>query len=382
MRTSTGTQQAMLRAYKYRIYPSRAQKTRLAGWLALCCELYNAGLQERRDAYRITRKTIACNDQQNQLPEIKAIRPELKAIHSQVLQDVLRHLDKAFDSFFRMVKAGEKSGFPRFRSHFRYNSFTFHRTGFAIESGKLRLSKIGRVKIKLHRTIEGKIKTLTITRRSTGKWFACFAVECEPEPLQQVSDAVGIDCGLERFATLSTGEHIANPRFFRRDEKRLAKAQKKLSAATKAGQERKRQQTVVARVHESIANKRRDFAHKESRKLVNRFATIVFENLNIRGMLKNHCLAKSISDAAWNQLVQFTSYKAENAGRCVVQVNPRNTSQICSGCGEIMEKDLSVRIHACLCCGLRLHRDHNAAINILALGLQSIGQMTIKAATL
>ncbi len=127
---------------------------------------------------------------------------------------------------------------------------------------------------------------------------------------------------------------------------------------------------------------RRDFAHKESRKLVNRFAVIVFENLNIRGMLKNHYLAKSISDAAWNQLVRFTSYKAENAGRCAVQVNPRNTSQICSGCGEIVEKDLSVRIHACSRCGLRLHRDHNAAINILALGLQSIGQVTIEAAPL
>ena len=372
----------MLRAYKYRIYPSHAQKTCLEGWLALCCELYNAGLQERRDAYRIARKSIAYNDQQSQLPEIKAIRSELKSIYSQVLQDVLRRLDKAFDAFFRRVKSGEKPGFPRFRSRSQYDSFTFPQSGFAIVTGKLRLSKIGRVKIKLHRPIEGKIKTLTITRSSTGKWFACFSVECEPETLPLVLDAVGIDCGLERFATLSNSEHIANPRFFRRGEKRLAKAQKRLCAAKKGCRERKKRHKVVAHVHERIANKRRDFAHQESRKLINRFAVIVFENLNIRGMLKNHCLAKSIADAAWNQLVRFTSYKAENAGRCVVQVNPRNTSQICSGCGEIVEKDLSVRIHACLACGLRLHRDYNAALNILALGLQSVGQATREAAAL
>lgn len=372
----------MLRAYKYRIYPSHAQKTCLEGWLALCCELYNAGLQERRDAYRVMRKSIAYKDQQNQLPEIKRIRPELSTIHAQVLQDVLRRLDKAFVAFFRRVKKGEKPGFPRFRSRSRYDSFTFSQSGFAIKAGKLRLSKIGRVKIKLHRPLKGKIKTLTITRISTGKWFACFAVECEPEPLPQVSDAVGIDCGLERFATLSNSEHIANPRFFRQDEKRLAKAQKRLSAATKGSRERMKRRTVVAHVHERIANRRRDFAHKESRKLVNRFAIIVFEDLNIRGMLKNPCLAKSIADAAWNRLVQFTSYKAENAGRCVVQVNPRNTSQMCSGCGEIVKKHLSVRMHACSLCGLALHRDHNAAINILALGLQSIGQATRKAAAL
>ena len=372
----------MLRAYKYRIYPSHAQKTCLAGWLALCCELYNAALQERRDAYRVAHKSIAYKDQQYQLPEIKAIRPELKSIHSQVLQDVLRRLDKAFDAFFHRVKNGQKPGFPRFRSRARYDSFTFPQSGFAIESGKLRLSKIGRVKIKLHRQLKGKIKTLTITRSPTGKWFACFAVECGSDPLPQVSDAVGIDCGLERFSTLSTGEHTANPRFFRKYEKRLAKAQKKLSAATKGSQERKKRRKVVAQVHERIANKRRDFAHKESRKLVNRFAIIVFENLNIRGMLRNHCLAKSISDAAWNQLVRFTSYKAEKAGRCALQVNPRNTSQMCSGCSKIIGKDLRVRIHACSNCGLRLHRDQNAAINILALGLQSIGQATLEAAAL
>lgn len=372
----------MQRAYKYRIYPSRAQESILEHWLALCCELYNAGLQERRDAWRIARKSIAYKDQQNQLPDIKSIRPELGMIHSQVLQDVLRRLDKAFDAFFRRVKSGDKAGFPRFRSRSGYDSFTFSQSGFSMVSGKLKLSKIGMVKIKLHRQIKGKIKTLTITRSSTSKWFACFCVEVEHESLPDNQNAVGIDMGIANFATLSTGEVIDNPKFFRRDEKQLAKAQKKHSATKKGSPERVERRKAVARIHERIANKRRDFAHKESRKLVNQYGVIIFENLNIKGMVKNHCLAKSISDAAWNQLVEYTSYKAANAGRKCIQVNPRNTSKICSGCGEMVEKDLSVRIHNCVGCGLTLDRDRNAAINILTLGLQSLPQMRIEAAPL
>jgi len=376
------------RTYKYRIYPSRAQVTILERTLDICCELYNAALQERRDAWRIAHKSIGYKDQQNQLPEIKPIRPELGMVHSQVLQDVLKRLDKAFDAFFRRVAENKKLpeekrqpiGYPRFRSRSRYDSFTYSQSGFALESGKLRLSKIGKVKIKLHRPIEGRVKILTVTRSSTGKWFACFAVEREPEPLPVITEATGIDMGLKAFAVLSNGEAIANPKFFRVEEKRLAKAQKKLSAATKGSPERRKRRRIAAHVHERIANKRRDFAHQESRKLANRFAFIVFEHLNIDGMLKNHHLAKSIADAAWGQLVQLTTYKAECAGRLVVQVNPYNTSQMCSGCGEIVKKDLSVRLHACSGCGLTLDRDHNAAINILALGLQSIGQSTIEAA--
>lgn len=371
-----------LKTYKYRIYPSRAQQSRFEQTLDLCCELYNAALQERRDAWRVSRKSVNYYDQQKQLPEIKRVRPELGMIHSQVLQDVLRRLDKAFDALFRRMKSGEKTGFPRFRSRSRYNSFTFSQSGFSIASGKLKLSKIGMVKIKLHRPIEGKIKTLTITRTSTSKWFACFTAEVEHERLPDTTDAVGIDMGLKSFATLSTGETIANPKFFRSAEKRLAKAQKKLSAAKRGTQDRAKRRKVVAHVYGRIANRRRNFAHQESRKLVNRFGLIVFEKLTIQNMVKNHHLAKSISDAAWGQLIRFTTYKAEWAGRCVRQVNPRNTSQACSGCGSIVEKDLSVRVHSCVRCGLTLDRDHNAAINILALGLQSIGQKTIEAVSL
>ncbi len=374
----------MQKTYKQRIYPSNAQKTKLEETLALCCELYNAALQERREAYKVSKTSINYHAQAIQLPEIKTLREDIRGIHSQVLQDVLKRLDKAFDAFFRRVKTKEKAGFPRFRSRFRYNSFTFPQTGFAIESGKLKLSKIGKVKIKLHRPIEGKIKTLTITKSATGKWYACFCVEVEAQPLPKSIAAIGVDVGLKEFAVLSNGEAIHNPKFFRQEERRLAKAQRKLSKAVKGTPERKKRRKVVAHVHERIADQRRDFAHQESRKLVNRFGVIVFEKLNINGMLKNHCLAKSIADAAWGQLVQYATYKAENAGRCVRQVNPRNTSQMCSGCGEIVKKDLSVRIHNCEGCGLVLDRDHNAAINILTLGLQSLGvphAQTIEAAS-
>lgn len=352
---------AQLKTYKYRLFPSRAQVTRMNGTLALLCELYNAGLQERRDAYRMERKSIGYIDQQNQLPDIKEARPELNEIHSQVLQDVLRRLDKAFQSFFRRVKERkEKAGFPRFRSRKRYDSFTYAQSGFALTNGKLRLSKIGDVRIKLHRPLEGKIKTLTITRSAAGKWFACFSVEVEAQPLPANGRAIGIDVGLASFCTLSNGEQIANPHFFRTDEKALARAQ------------RREKRKAVRRIHERIANRRRNFSHQLSHALVSLFGVVAFEDLNIKGMVKNHCLAKSISDAAWNQLIQFTNYKAANAGRTCVQVDPRNTSKLCSACGSIVEKDLSVRVHHCSC-GLTLDRDVNAAINILCRGLATLG---------
>jgi putative transposase len=364
----------MNRAYKYRIYPTPAQVTRFEQTLDICCELYNAALQERRDVWRIARKSVSCYDQIKQLPELKRIREDLKSVHSQVLYDPLARLDKAFNGFFRRVKADKKKvGFPRFRSRLRYNSFTFSQLGFSVRLNKLQLSKIGMIKIKLHRPVEGKIKTLTVTKSATGKWYACFTAEVEAVPLGPNNTAVGIDAGLEKFATLSTGESIENPRFFRKGEKVLAKAQKRASEVQRGSVEYKKRRKVVARLHEKIANRRRNFAHQLSRTLINRFGMIVFENLNIAGMVKNHCLAKSISDAAWNQLIQFTAYKAEWAGRKVVLVNPRNTSRMCSGCKEMVDKTLSDRVHACPCCGLTIDRDENASINILSLGLQALG---------
>jgi putative transposase len=229
------------------------------------------------------------------------------------------------------------------------------------------------VRVVLHRPIEGTIKTLTIRRSSTGKWYACFSVEYEPSPLPQKETTVGIDVGLESFATLSTGEKIENPRFFRTDEKVLARAQRRLAKAEKGTPERKKARKIVARIHERIANRRLNFAHQTSRRMVDQYGTIVFEDLNITNMQKNPHLAKSIADVAWNLFISITESKAEEAGSHVILVNPRNTSQMCSRCGMIVAKTLSDRVHSCPHCGLVIDRDQNAAINIMRLGLQSQG---------
>jgi putative transposase len=234
-------------------------------------------------------------------------------------------------------------------------------------------SKIGILRIIQHRPIEGRIKTLTVQRDAVGNWYACFACEVEAETLPFNDLGIGVDVGLESFATLSNGEKVPNPRFFRQDEKELAKAQRKLSKAEKGTPERAKRRKAVQHVHQRIANRRKDFAHKLSRKCVDRFGMIAFENLHIHNMLQNHCLAKSISDAAWNQLIVYTTYKAENAGRVVALVYSRNTSKQCSRCGTMVEKSLSVRVHVCPVCGLVMDRDENAANNILRLGLESLG---------
>ena len=357
----------MLKSFKFRLYPTKAQTTHLELWLETCRELYNAALSERREAWKLERKSISYLDQQNVLPEIKAIREDVAEIHSQVLQDVLRRLDKGFKAFFSRIKKGAKAGFPRFKGKNRYDSFTFAQSGFALKGNKLQLSKLGLFKIKWHREIVGKIKTLTIMRSSTGKWFACFSVETTQEILEPTNKSVGIDVGIKSFAVFSDGTEIDNPKFFRFDEKDLAKAQRKKN--------RKR----AAKIHERIKNRRNNFVHQVSRYLVNNFDLIVFEKLKVSNMVKNSRLAKSIADASWSKLFELTSYKAENAGRKMIQVNPRNTSQNCSGCGELVKKDLSFRIHHCTSCGLTLDRDENAAINILTLGLESLGNQSLEA---
>ncbi len=235
------------------------------------------------------------------------------------------------------------------------------------------MSKLGACRIELHRPLEGTIKTVTLRRSSTGKWYACLSTERETRPLESNGKAVGVDVGLSTFATLSTGEKIANPRFFRRDEKDVARAQRKLRKEEKGTPERAKRRTAVAHIHERIANRRKDFAHKVSRRLVNDFGVIAFEDLSIVRMLGNHKLAKSIADAAWGQLIEYTRYKAVDAGSVCVLVDPRGTSQRCSRCGSVVKKTLSERVHTCPVCGLVMDRDENAAVNIRALGLQSMG---------
>ncbi len=341
--------------------------------LEICRWVYNETLAMRKNAWEQEQRHISYYESKRQIPLWKKERPELSTVYSQVLQNVTLRVDLAFKAFFRRLKSGEKPGYPRFKGKGRYDSFTYPQSGFKLDGDRLHLSKIGDVRVVLHRPVEGTIKTLTIRRSATGKWYACFSVEYDPTPAPQKESVVGIDVGLESFATLSNGEKIENPRFFRTDEKALAKAQRKLSKAEKGTPERKKARKIVAHVHERIANRRLNFAHQTSRKVVDRFGTIVFEDLNITNMQKNHHLAKSIADVAWNMFITITESKAEDAGSRVILVNPRNTSQICSRCGMIVAKTLSDRVHSCSHCGLVMDRDQNAAINIMRLGLQSQG---------
>ena len=365
----------MLKVLRYRIYPTKSQRSKMADTLELCRWTYNEVLAVRKNAYEHGGESVSYYETKKLLPQWKDDKIELNLVHSQVLQEVVKRVDLAYQAFFRRAKNGENPGYPRFKGYGRYDSFTYTQTGFSLKPGKLWLSKIGDIKIKLHRAIVGEILRLNIRKMPTEKWFVSCLVEVEPDdPLPKTGLSIGVDVGLNSFITLSNGKHVDNPRFFIHGENALAKAQRKLSKAEKGTPERAKALKVVHHVHERITNKRDEFVQKLSLKLVESYDLIAFEDLNIKGMVKNHCLAKHIADAAWNKLITTTSYKAEWAGKRVELVNPNGTSQICSGCGQVVQKDLSERIHRCSFCGLTLDRDHNAAINILRLGLQSVAK--------
>jgi putative transposase len=342
-----------------------------------CRWLYNGLLAARREAWEQRQESLRLYDQQATLPTLKATRPTLAAVQSQVLQNVAVRIDLAFQAFFRRVRTGETPGYPRFRGRRRYASITYPQVpvGCKLDAGAqgLRLYGVGPVKIVLHRPLEGVPKTATISRSSTGKWYVCFSCECvEPVPLPPTGQQVGIDVGLKTFATLSTGQEIANPHFFRAEERALAKAQRRLSKEEKGTPERSKRRRVVARVHERIAWRRGDFIHQHSRRIAHGYDLIAVEDLSVNRMVHNHCLAKSIHDAAWSQFADLLSYKAAWAGRRYVAVNPAYTSQDCSQCGHRQTLSLADRIYTCPCCGVVLDRDRNASLNMLRLGQQSL----------
>ncbi len=360
------TAKVIRKSFKFRIYPSRSQVLILENTLDLCRELYNAALQERRDAYDLNRVSISCFDQQKQLSEIKKIRDDLKSVHSQVLQDVLKRCEKTYDAYFSRLKKGKKVGKPRFKGQNRFNSFCYPQSGFSLTDNKLTLSKIGKIKIKLSRPVVGKVKTCAI-KREINKWFVVFSVETFAEILPNTEKQVGIDVGIESLATLSDGTKIENSRFYVSAQKKLRVAQRRVSRRKKFSNRWLKAQKLVSRIHSKIRNRRNDFQHKLSTQLVKDFDLIAIEKLNIKGMAKG-IFSKQINDVAWSGFFLKLKYKAENAGKSVIEVNPNFTSQDCSGCGDRVEKDLSQRTHHCLKCGLFLDRDHNAAINILRLG--------------
>jgi putative transposase len=364
----------MLKMWKYRLFPTKKQVTKLNDTLDECRWLYNHLLEMRKTAYERDGLSLTCFQQQSTFPVLKQEHPSLAIVHSQVLQNVAVRIDLAFKAFFRRCKAGEKPGFPRFKGTDRYDSFTFPQSGFSLtHDGRVTLSKIGSVKMVYHRPLKGKMKTCTIHKSRTGKWYVCVSVECEPQRLEPRDTQVGIDVGLTTFATLSTGEAIANPRFFRKEEKALAKVQRKHSKLTKGTPERKKHRQVVARVHERIRFRRDNFTHQESRQIVDRFGVICVEDLHVNRMVHHHCLAKSISDAAWSAFFSQLSAKAEEAGRRFIKVNPAYTSQDCSRCYHRQKMPLSERTYHCPCCLLSIDRDLNAALNICAVGRHSLG---------
>jgi putative transposase len=364
----------VLKACRYKLYPSKAQQTKINATLESLRWVYNETLAVRKNSWEKEKKSISLYKTNRLLTQWKKERPELNDVFSQVLQDAQVRVDLAFKAFFRRVKAGEKEvGYPRFKGYGRYDSLTYTQFGFRLKGGILSLAKIGAVKIKLHRPMQGEIHRLTIRRSSTCKIFVSIIanVPTTPMPFRDGS-VVGVDVGLESFATLSNGEKIENPRFFRSEERELAKAQCRLSSQKIGSANWHKKLKVVQRVHERISNKRLNFIHQESRKLVNRFGIIAFEDLKVKNMQQDHCLAKSIADAAWGMFINANKSKAEEAGSKVVLVNPAYTSQMCSRCGLLIKKELSERMHRCEC-GLSIDRDLNASINILRLGLQSLG---------
>lgn len=353
------------------MYPTRQQAHQLEQTLDTCRRLYNLALADRKIAYEVEGISRSYEDQAAMLT-IERKNGNFTGIYAHCLQDVLRRLDKAFKAFFRRVKSSEKPGYPRFKGAGWYKSFTYpdSETGYKLEGSKLTLSKIGTIRIFKHREVEGKIKTCTIKKDHLGRWYAVLVTEIEDVPAIEAKTAIGVDVGLKSLITTSTGETIEYPRYYVQAEKKLAAAQRSLSRKKRGSANRRKAKVKVAKISNRIQNLRDEFLHQVSRKLVDSADIIVFEDLNINGMLKNHHLAKHIQDHAWGKLIQFTQSKAAKAGKVVELVDARYTSQKCSQCGIMVPKTLAERTHACPNCGLEMDRDLNASLNIRTLGLR------------
>jgi putative transposase len=356
----------MRQTFKYRIYANKETIAKAENWLNLCRNLYNCALEQRISAYRNQRKSLSGYTQMTELPDIKGEFPEYKLVNSQVLQQCLDRLDKAYKAFFRRIKQGEKAGFPRFRGRNYYDSFTLKNTGWALDGRFLSIRNVGRFKLHLSRPVDGEIKTVTIRRSPTNHWYACFSCdELAKKLLPQSDKVVGLDVGIKSFLVDSEGNPpIGNPKFLKHSLKELRVKQRKLARAKKGSNRRVETKLQVAKVHEKIANQRSDFQHKLANEYIKNYGVIVFEKLMIRNMVKNHCLARDINDCAWGQFFGYLDYKAEYAGRMIIKDNPQNTSKMCHVCGAI-NKDLKLsdREWVCQNCGTIHDRDFNAAIN-------------------
>ena len=357
----------MFRTYKYRIRPTNSQEATLLSWLDLTRELYNAALQERNEAWRKQRKSISKYDQQAQPVSLRKDRPDI-IVPIGAQRGVLGRAEKSFASFFRRCKAGEKPGFPRFKSKKRWDSIEFENKPASglIKGKRIFIPKMGLVRISLHRSIEGTPATLKL-KRINGKWYAMIGCDNVPEkPLAPTDREVGIDLGLLSFVATSDGEIFENPRPLKTARIHLERAQRRVSRRKKGSNRRRKAVALLAKRHARVANIRRENHIKVAGSLVSKYDTIYIEALNIKALSKSR-LSKSIRDAAWSSFKNWLLCKAEEAGRVVIEVDPRYTSQTCSGCGRVEKKTLSTRVHECEC-GVVLDRDINAAINIKRLG--------------
>jgi len=347
--------------YKYRIYPSRKQKVRIINSLKTCKVIYNELLAMSIDSYRFGKVSFSGFDYN------KYLTSKYLEVYSQSKQNVSDRVYKAFKNFFCRVKneSCKKKGFPRFKS--RVNSITFPQYGFKLLSDKrLKLSKIGNIPIILHRIPKGKIKTLTIKQNKAGQWFAIFSCEMpESKVIHPSNQKIGIDVGIENFATLSNGEVVANPHFLIKAEKMLKRLQRRLSRKVKGSNNRRKARFRLAKQHLKITNIRTDWLHKLTKSLTLKYGTIAIEELKINNMVHNHYLAKSITDASWGIFFNMLSYKEVILGGECIKRNPRRTSMTCSNCGELVDMPLAKRTFKCPKCLNVLHRDHNSAINIL-----------------
>jgi putative transposase len=361
----------MRRAYKFRLWTNASQDRALGEMLETHRRLYNACLEQRKSSWEADKISVSYGGQSAWFKAQRAENPWFAGLNFSSAQATMRRLDKAFRAFFRRCKSGGKPGYPRFKPQERFNSVEYGDGVRLRPNGKLYVQHVGEVRCKAHREVEGAVKTATL-RREAGKWFVVLSCDlgdraAPPNGLPPV----GIDVGLERFLTTSDGETVENPRFLKRELPALRRAQRSVSRKRKGGSNRRKAKKALAGRHARVANLRREHHHKTALNLVRRHGLIAVERLDISSMFRSRRFSRAIADAAWGGFLAILGHKAESAGATVVEIDPRGTSQTCSGCGTEVRKDLSVRRHDCQRCGLSLHRDENAARNILARGLRA-----------
>ncbi len=360
-------------SYKYPIFPDKITQQKLAEALDACRWLYNNLLEKMNEAREkgITLKTY---DTQNMIPSLKLENPKLNLVYSKVLQMVNHTLWSNIKGLAASKKNGRKIGHVRFKGFGWYNTLNYNQSGFKIDQDRslLHLSKIGDMQIKLYREIEGCIKAVII-KREDKRWFAIVQADQEPQVLPETGEAIGLDVGLTSFVVDSEGSEIENPRCAEQSADKLAKLQGTLARAVNGSNNYKAIKDKIAKLHKRINCQRDDFLHKLSRMYVNNFDIICVEDLDVKGLKEkshNNGMHRSIHDASWSKFIFMLSYKAQSAGRKLIKVDPKNTTQRCSACGSIVKKELSDRVHECPYCGISCNRDYNASRNILLTGME------------